>query len=252
MNLLLLKVYSKYPEILPISRSSFAQYKPVLLARGNSFTQADIYELHYNENPVILKDFFKRPWIIRASIGRFFVYREIKALKKLATISNVPAYLGMVDKYAFMMEKVKGSRLPRKNTAPPSIEFLSSLQNLINKIHSNGVSHNDLRRTNIFIGPNDKPYLIDFATVVFKSDSTGISGMVKNAIFSRCTQADRLKFLKLKHQYYSCLVTDEEQLMLNTKPLYLRFAEFFRKKVYRSFLKPARWKERIYKIKSHL
>lgn len=241
---------SKYPEISYITRSCISQYQPVLLATGNSFTQADIYKLNYKGNEVILKDFSKRPWIIRASVGRFFLYRETKALQRLISVPNVPIYLGMVDKYAFLMEKVEGIRLPRKNMKPPSVDFLASLQNLINNIHYNGVAHNDLRRTNIFIGPNDMPCLIDFATAVFQSDATGMIGAIKNAVFFRCSHADRLKFLKLKHQYYSSQISDEEQLMLYTKPLYLRFAEFFRKNIYRSFLKPARWKERIQRFKS--
>lgn len=241
---------SKHPEIFYIVRSSIPKYQPVLLAKGNSFTQADIYKLNYNGNSIILKDFFKRPWIIRISVSRFFLQREIKALKRLAAVSNVPAYLGIVDRYAFLMEKVEGNRLPRNNMTPPSVDFLSSLQNLINIIHSNGVAHNDLRRTNIFIGSDGRPYLIDFATAVFQSKSTGLTGIVKNAVFFKCAHADKLKFLKLKRQYYSSLLTIEEQFMLHKKPFYLSFAEFFRKNIYRRFLKPARWKERIQRLKS--
>jgi tRNA A-37 threonylcarbamoyl transferase component Bud32 len=235
---------------LPITRSFVAQYHPVLLARGNSFVQADIYKIHYNGHTIILKDFSERPWIIRVSIGRFLLNREVTALKRLANIQNVPAYLGMVDKYAFVMEHIEGSRLPRKKSAPPDVDLFSNLQALVDTIHTCGVAHNDLRRTNILINLDGIPYLIDFATAVFQSASKGLTGVIKNAIFSRCTHMDRLKCLKLKHQYYPHLITEEEQRMLQKKPMYLKCAEFFRKEIYRTFFKPARWKERIQRVRS--
>jgi len=235
---------------LPITRSCIALCHPVLLAKGNSFTQADIYKVHYNGNTIILKDFSKRPWIIRVSVGRLLLNREVTALKRLACIPNIPAYLGMVDKYAFVMEQIEGSRLPRKKSTPPDIDFFSRLQEIVDTIHSCGVAHNDLRRTNILINSDGMPYLIDFATAVFQSTSGGLTGFIKNAIFFRCAHMDRLKCFKLKAQYYSSQITEEEERMLFKKPLYLKFAEFFRKEIYRPFFKPARWRERIQRVRS--
>jgi tRNA A-37 threonylcarbamoyl transferase component Bud32 len=238
--------------LYPISRSELIKLNPILINRANSFSQADIFKIEYRGTKVILKDFSMRPWIYRVTLGRYILKREVRALKLLEEIPNVPSFLGMVDKNAFLMEMVTGNRLPRKDVKPPSLKAFTTMQSVIKTIHNLGVTHNDIRRTNIILDHDDTPYLIDFATAFFRFSSTGTVNTLRDAIFTRCCHIDTIKILKLKKYYYTDSLTLDEEMLFKSYPLLMKIAEVWRKSIYRPLLKQAHWKERFNRLQQRI
>jgi tRNA A-37 threonylcarbamoyl transferase component Bud32 len=228
---------------ISITRRQLNALNPVLIASGNSFAQADIFKIEMCGQSVIVKDFIHRPWIFRATIGRLFLKREVRALKQLASISNVPKILGVVDGYAFIMSIAPGQRLPDRWAPPPSLQTLNRLKTLVEQIHARGIAHNDLRRTNIFYDQQETPYIIDFATALFKSNKDS------DPIFNKAAMLDKIKIAKIKQAYYPQRLTEHDNRLLTQGAFYKRLSAFWKDAIYRPFLKQARWRERMQRWK---
>lgn len=238
--------------LLHIDRTELKNLNPVLINKANSFSQADIFLVTYKRKKIIIKDFSRRPWIFRVTMGQYILNHEVRALQILEDIPTIPSFLGMVDKNAFFMEMVHGIRLPRKDSQPPSMEALTELQSIVDKMHSYGVTHNDIRRTNIILSHDGRPYLIDFATSMFKCNKKQVSGVLRKTIFNGLCRIDNIKALKLKQYYYENGLSLYEEKELKNYPLIMKGAEMWRKSIYRPFLKQARWKERFDFLKNYI
>ncbi len=169
--------------------------------------------------------------------------REWARLERLQGIAGIPHLLGWVDEEAFAMEWITGERLPhlRHNYLEPV--FFDRLAQLVADMHSRGVSHGDLRRKNILVDREQRPYLIDFATAMVARP-----GRRGRRLFDHLCEVDWLTVLKLKEYYVPEKLTEDEQRRLEDQPLILRMGRFVRKKIYRPF-KPRHLRRRWAAIK---
>ncbi len=102
--------------------------------------------------------------------GRYVLKREYYAYKKLSGLEGITECLGFKRPGALAFKPIPGktlSRFKRGEVAPVVFERLESL---LANIHSRGVAHGDIHRSNIMIAENGRVYIIDFASAVTSGD----------------------------------------------------------------------------------
>jgi predicted Ser/Thr protein kinase len=234
------KASTAQPAPPTFSRELLERGKLLWLHQGRSLVQADVCGYEIEGKRIVVKDFKRRPWLIRRWWGRWVLRREWERLERLQGIAGIPRLIGWIDEDAFAMEWLEAKRLPaaKRDSALEPI-FFERLAQLVARMHERGIGHGDLRRKNVLVGVGQQPYLVDFATA-FRLGTSRHS----RRLFERYRRIDDLKVTKLKHYYCPGSLTDEERARLVSRPLLLRVGQFMRSKIYRPFLKPRRWRRR--------
>lgn len=218
----------------PIPEVPLEDLKPLLrecIHAARSIAQADLYALSWNGEEAVLKDFSGRPWWIRRFYAPFVLAREFRALRRLQGVTGIPRLFASAGPYAFLMERLNARRLPRDREHPPSAEFFDRAMALVAELHDRGIGHGDLRRLNIMIDAEERPYLIDFATAV--TSKPGLEGVLSRFLFRRYRVIDRVKMIRIKSEFYPDRLTPEERTELAAAPWYLNFGRTIKKRVLR-------------------
>ena len=221
-----------------------------VLHRGKSIAQPDILLVQRGGRPVVMKDYSRRPALVRLLFGRPILRREARVLSLLDGIVGIPRFLGWQDKDRLFIECVEGRgrlRCHRETTpdAYPAPEFFTRLKTLLAEIHVRGLAHGDVHRSNILRGPDDVPYLIDFASAVVRH---GRLGFVRRPLFNMVALVDRTTLLKLQRSYYPETLTAAENALLDNPPWYLSLGRFMRKRLYRKIIKQRTWERRLQRL----
>lgn len=220
--------------------------RAALLHAAGSVANADTYVLDTPGGPVLMKSFRRRPWLVRVLFSRWTLRREHRALSDLAGLVGVPAVYGIAGRDTLVTQFVQGAgplRSRREMAAEelPSERFLARLRELVAAMHGRGISHGDIRRQNILRGPDDTPYLIDFATAV---DQAGPLPALRRLAVAAFRKADLFAVAKIITSYRPEMLTEEERHRLTHLPWHLRLGRFLRKHVYGTLIKQKTWRER--------
>jgi RIO-like serine/threonine protein kinase len=117
----------------------------------------------------VVKDYSPNGFFYRNVIGRFLVWREQKAYRRLRGLRGVPQLLRVIDGKALVLERIHGECLENLETRrklPRS--FFDALEDLVKEVHRRGLAHCDLKRApNILAGFDGKPYILDWSASVF-------------------------------------------------------------------------------------
>jgi predicted Ser/Thr protein kinase len=149
-----------------LARSNLPERTRRVLKRG-ARRNPDVYLVEFEGGPVVVKDFTPRGAFVRAWIGPFLQRRELRAYERLAGHPAVPKLLGEIDRRAFAVEYRPGEHVSRKLRGRVSDSFVDELEEAIAAMHARGVAHLDLKhRSNVLVGEDGKPVLIDFASAV--------------------------------------------------------------------------------------
>jgi serine/threonine protein kinase len=127
------------------------------------------------------------------------IRREYNVYQHLVDVPGVPRCLGLIDERYLVLEHLSGDTLRKhESTLADRERFFEKLLITVHGMHEAGVAHGDLKRKdNIFVGPNESPYVIDFGTACLRYD--GRSWWNK-LIFNWLAQADYNAWIKLKYQ----------------------------------------------------
>lgn len=129
-------------------------------------------------------------------IGRGAVQREHRVYARLAGVPGVPRLLGLLDDTHLVLEYVDGPALRAYDKKIVDRErFFSALLESIEAMHAAGVAHGDLKRKdNIVVGPNERPYIIDFGIARLR-EGNGRGG----PMFELVKQMDYNAWIKRKY-----------------------------------------------------
>lgn len=148
---------------LPIDMDSVS-----VLHRGR-FANAMVYRFSQSGVDCVIKDYSHCPALLRMTLGRWFVNREVKALKRLQGIEGVASCQRRLGPYAVLYPFVEGESLKdlaRSGETVPQ-EFFLRLEKLVMQMHRRGVAHLDMRNMgNILRTRDGQPHLIDFQSAV--------------------------------------------------------------------------------------
>jgi tRNA A-37 threonylcarbamoyl transferase component Bud32 len=148
------------------------QEKKTATLRKPSSTRPALYRIEVDNARAVVKDFSVNGRVFRNLIGRFLIWRERKAYRRLKEVNGVPALYGVVEGLALVLEEIQGRSiegLDREKKLPP--QFFESLRDLLGKVHRRGLCHCDLKRAaNVLVGDDERPYIIDWSAAILEQE----------------------------------------------------------------------------------
>ena len=178
--------------------------------RKDSSTRPMIWLVEENGVRAVVKDFSTKKFLFRNTVGRFLVWREGKAYKRLNHIQGVPSLYRIIDGLALVIEEIPGRSLENleKEMKLPDT-FFDALEDLVASFHKRGMAHCDLKRAaNTLIGHDGRPYVIDWGASISETEFR-ISPL--NLIYQRFLLDDTMAIIKLKLRHIPESVTPKER-----------------------------------------
>jgi serine/threonine protein kinase len=138
------------------------------MLRQPSRTRPALWIFEVRGQRVVVKDYSVNGFWYRHLVGRFLIWRESKAYRRLRGLKGVPKFYGVIKGPALVLEtvpaeSVEGLEKVRKLPA----EFFKTLRNLVDNFHERGLAHCDLKRApNILLGKDLQPYIVDWSASI--------------------------------------------------------------------------------------
>ena len=174
---------------------------PRAVVRKPTSTGPAIWRIEDSGKRAVVKDFRYNGFLYRNIAGRFLIWREAKAYRKLKGLKGVPAFYGVIGGLALIVEEIEGSDIEKIEVISSLDDiFYEDLKNLIDRIHKRGLAHCDLKRApNIILGNDGKPYIVDWAAAISKKE---FRFFPLNLIYERFIKDDlnAVTKIRLKHQ----------------------------------------------------
>lgn len=181
--------------------------------RPGSSTRPTLWLVEEDGVKAVIKDFSTNKFLFRNLAGRFLVWRECRALGKVAGIKGVPKVYRIIKGLAIVLEEIPGHSLNDVESGSELPEgFFNECGELVSRVHARGVAHCDLKRgANILVGLDGCPYIVDWASAILKSEAEFFP--VK-WIYERFLRDDELALIKLKLKHCPGTVSGEEKARL--------------------------------------
>lgn len=180
------------------------------IVRGPSSTRPTIWVVEEDRVRAVVKDYSTNKLFFRNTIGRFLVWRESKAFRKLRDLKGVPNLYRVIDGLALVIEEIPGrslENLEKEIRLPES--FFSALKDLVVSFHKRGIAHCDLKRApNTLLGDDGLPYIIDWGASISEGEFR-IPPL--NLIYRRFLLDDFMAIIKLKLRHIPEAVTSAER-----------------------------------------
>lgn len=148
-------------------------------------------------------------------LGAGLCKRELKVLRQLQDIDQVPQIIGSFGRTGFLYQYIDGKSLDERPALPDS--FFDKLMDLIRQIHTHDICYVDMnKRGNILLGDDNRPHLIDFQI------SKYLPGRIFKPLRNYLQKEDIYHLLKHKRKFRPDLLTDEENERLARVSLPIR------------------------------
>jgi len=126
--------------------------------------QGSIYVCTVGGHRLLVKAVTRRGLV--ATLCRWMLRREYRAYQRLQGMDGLPRCYGLFNGCYLVLQRIDGQTL-RHATLEDHASFFSQLREIIISVHELGVAHGDLmRKENIFVSWDQRPYLIDFGVSV--------------------------------------------------------------------------------------
>lgn len=146
----------------PITRDELARGPGEVISPGR-WANAVLSVLRADGEQWVVKDFRARSFLVRNTVGRFLVRRELRALRKVAGLDGVPSGVFRVDAHALAYRFIAGTPLTGADERRKNAGFFLSFEQLLGAVHGRGIVHLDVRNgRNVLITAAGQAALIDF------------------------------------------------------------------------------------------
>ena len=177
--------------------------------RKPSSTRPTLWVVEKNGRRAVVKDYSSNRFLYRNTIGRFLLWREHKAYRRLKGLKGIPTCYRVIHGLALVIEEISGRNIEGlEDEGGLSEEFFNQLQEVVEKVHSRGIAHCDLKRApNILLGQDDRPYLVDWSASISERE---FRFFPLNLIYQRFLQDDLNAITKMKLRLCPQSVSPEE------------------------------------------
>lgn len=209
------KTAQRPPPVIP---DDLEQWIESSLASGSNILATS------NQGIVLLFEGDGLKLVIKSAMGRGPVRRarqatlerEYAAYKRLEGVMGVPACYGLLSHRYLLMEFIDGIAY-RHATWQDRDQWFAGLLEVIRAFHARGVSHGDLKsKTNMIVGNDQKPYVIDFGTTFVRKDGFH---PVNNHLFEYGKRLDINAWVKHKYHGRYKNASEEDRKLLNYSKL---------------------------------
>lgn len=196
--------------------------------------------LLYRENGHELVVKIPPRWFPYNWLGARMLRREAAVYERLIGMSGIPRSHGLIDNRYLVLDFVPGRDF-RRTTIEDREGFYRDFLTIIRRMHAAGVGHADLKKKdNILVGPNDRPWLIDFGVAVIRKRGFH---PVNHFLFNTARRFDLNAWVKHKYQrrFDRISRTDQRYLHLTwMERLASRVKRGLRRRIRRVFGPPRR------------
>jgi len=185
-----------------------------VILRKSTSTRPTLWVVEEDGVRAVVKDFSANGFLYRNFIGRFLIWRETKAYRRLKALKGVPECYLVMAGLAIVLEEIKGRSLEglEKERRLPET-FFDNLRALVERIHKRGLAHCDLKRApNILVGDDGNPYIVDWSASIFRRE---LKVFPLNLIYQRFLVDDFNAITKVKLRHAPESVTLEEKRLFN-------------------------------------
>jgi predicted Ser/Thr protein kinase len=205
-------------EQLPEIPADLEQWIDSSLASGSNILATS------NQGIVLLFEGDGLKLVIKSAMGRgplrkarqATLEREYAAYQRLKGVEGVPACYGLLAQRYLLMEFIEGTAY-REATWEDRDKWFAGLLDVIRSFHARGVSHGDLKsKTNMIVGVDQKPYIIDFGTTFIHKDGFH---PVNNQLFEYGKRLDINAWVKHKYHGRYRNASEEDRQLLNYSKL---------------------------------
>ena len=180
--------------------------------RTGQGSRPDVLLVEKEGEQVVLKDHNACDPVFGFVLGPLLVWREQKALQTLQGINGIPDLIKRVDRRALSMTYAPAVPVKQRRDDVNWSDYFPRLSGLVEKMHTTGVAHCDLRSpNNVLVDENNNPYLVDFVACVFRGAEWN---PFSHWLFKRFCQVDQSAIAKLKLRYAPELLDDSEKEIL--------------------------------------
>lgn len=178
--------------------------------REPSSTRPAIWVVEENGIKAVVKDYSVNGFFYRNVIGRFLVWREDKAYRRLRGLEGIPTLYRVIDGLALITEKIPGKNVERlEKKARLSADFFEDLKALVESIHQRGVAHCDLKRApNILQGDDGGAYIVDWSAAISERE---FQCFPLNLIYKRFLLDDFNAIIKVQLRHCPEEISPEEK-----------------------------------------
>lgn len=184
--------------------------------RKSSSTRPILWVAEENENRAVIKDYSTNRFFYRNTIGRFLIWRETKAYRKLSGLKGIPNLYRVIDGLALVIEEISGQDIEGLEKGEKlSKEFFIELRELVESVHKRGLAHCDLKRApNILLGHDGKPYIVDWSASISERE---FKFSPLNLIPKRFFLDDLNAIIKIQLRHSPSSITPEDKRRYNQR-----------------------------------
>ncbi len=203
---------------LALTRAALERLPKTALHVARNGSKADVWLAEWptgSARRVVIKDFARRPLVVRVLGGRYSLLREWRAMVALDDLPEVPKAIARPDADAIVVEHRAGTPIKEFARGEVAPGVLEKIEALVAAMHRRGVTHGDLHGANILVNEQGAVALIDWATAGFFGDTPRGA---KAASFAQWRALDERALAKLKLLHAPQRVTPHEREILLSGP----------------------------------
>jgi hypothetical protein len=142
------------------------------ILRQPTSTRPALWIVEEDAQRAVVKDFTPNGFIYKHLVGRFLVWRESKAYRRLRGLRGIPPFYGVIDGLALVTGAIAGRSVEGlENEQKLSESFFEELRKLVEAVHSRGLAHCDLKRApNVLQGDDGRPYIVDWSAAISQTE----------------------------------------------------------------------------------
>ncbi len=165
---------------------------------GRNLSKADVRVVEVGDRVVAVKDYGRRPFLVRQTLGRLLVRRECRAYRAASGVAGLPTFLGRVGPFALATAWIDSTPLATLlgRTLPP--EIFDRLDAIVSALHARGVALCDLHHRDVLIGHDGAVFVVDLATAIV---ATPESFPWRRALVERMKAQDRVAAARLRARF---------------------------------------------------
>jgi hypothetical protein len=154
-------------------------------------------------------------------LGELLCCHEVSILRRLRNLNSMPRFLARYGQTGFAYEYIEGHSLKEQKELPP--DFFDELHRLLEQVHKCNVVYLDMdKRSNILLGADGKPYLIDFQISLHIGDRVLFSRRLAEYVRLILRQADIYHLFKHKRRLCPDLLRPHEATISHRKGTWIR------------------------------
>jgi hypothetical protein len=186
------------PEAARIASGSLAPDRIVRRIPGRNRTKAEILVYRASSGEIALKHYASRPWVVRNTLGRWFVGRECRAYEAAGPAPGLPRFRGRRGPFALAVDWIHASPLADRKPGTVEPECFDRLSEIVCGLHARGVALADLNYRDVLLAPDGSVYVIDLAAACVLGPRPG---RLRRRAFDRFRAADRFAIARLRVRF---------------------------------------------------